>query len=211
MNSQVTLPDDTGTDLHDPALMAKAQAGDAEAFCILASACQTRLYRQAMGLCGEPQTAEDLVAETLSEAWRSLPRFDASCRFTTWLYAILLHRHLKQLRRRRARPMSLASLPEAEARERLDALQAAPAQGASAYQRLAEAERAAQWQRLIQDLPPAQGDVLRLRFFQSASLAEIAAALDIPLGTVKSRLHQALTTLRKLQAVMNLLEPGRDE
>src|SRR5580658_7025264 len=82
--------------------LARARAGDAQAFCRLTEPLQTRLLRQAAALSGNLSVADDLVAETLVEAWKSLARYDETCRFSTWLYAILMHRHQKW--RRRALP-----------------------------------------------------------------------------------------------------------
>ena len=95
-------------------LLARARAGDAPAFCRLIEPLQARLLRQAVALAGDVSAAEDLVSETLVEAWKSLPRYDETCRFSTWLYAILLHRHQKSARRARSRPLALAWLPPSE-------------------------------------------------------------------------------------------------
>src|SRR5215831_15198026 len=84
--------------------LARARTGDAEAFCRLTEPLQTRLLRQAAALSGDLNCAEDLVSETLVEAWKSLARYDETCRFSTWLYAILLHRWQKSVRRARCRP-----------------------------------------------------------------------------------------------------------
>ena len=92
-------------------LLTRARAGDTTAFCCLAAEFERRLLQQACGLTHDPSAAEDLVAETLVEAWRSLGRYDGSCRFSTWLYAILLHRFQKALRRARSRPISASALP----------------------------------------------------------------------------------------------------
>jgi len=102
-------------------LLSQAREGDAEAFCKLMEAHEQRLYQQAAALCGNPASAEDLAAETLVEAWKSLRRFDGTCRLSTWLYAILVHRFQKMARRARCRPLPLASLParETEAGQRL--------------------------------------------------------------------------------------------
>src|SRR5580692_290132 len=91
--------------------LTRARAGDAAAFCRLIEPLQTRLLRQAAALSGDLSAAEDLVAETFVEAWKSLARYDETCRFSTWLYAILLHRHQKWTRRARSRPVALAWLP----------------------------------------------------------------------------------------------------
>ena len=92
-------------------LLRRARAGDAPAFCRLTEPLQARLLRQAAALAGDLSVAEDLVSETLVEAWKSLDRYDESCRFSTWLYAILLHRRQKLARRARSRPLALAWLP----------------------------------------------------------------------------------------------------
>src|SRR5271167_2043163 len=104
--------------MDDPAGPASAQdflplarAGDADAFCRLIEPLQAPLLRQAILLCGDPTAAEDLVSETLVAAWKSLPRYNETCRLSTWLYSILLHRHQKAVRRARSRPKVLAWLP----------------------------------------------------------------------------------------------------
>jgi hypothetical protein len=80
-------------------LLTRAQAEDTSAFCHLAAEHERRLLQQACGLTHDPSAAEDLVSETLVEAWRSLSRYNGACRFSTWLFSILLHRHQKALRR----------------------------------------------------------------------------------------------------------------
>src|SRR5580658_4821508 len=99
--------------------LARARAGEPEAFCRLTEPLQTRLLRQAATLSGDVGVAEDLVAETLVEAWKSLARYDESCRLSTWLYAILLHRYQKWRRRARSRPVVLAWLSIFERDEHL--------------------------------------------------------------------------------------------
>src|SRR5580700_6326248 len=91
--------------------LARARAGDADAFCRLTEPLQTRLLRQAAALSGDLSAADDLVSEPLVEAWKSLARYDETCRLSTWLYAILLHRYQKWRRRARSRPVVLAWLP----------------------------------------------------------------------------------------------------
>lgn len=191
-------------------LLERARAGDGEAFCRLAAAHEQRLYRQAVALCGRLDTAEDLAAETLVEAWRSLSRYDGTCRFSTWLYGILLHRHLKLVRRARSRPVPLSSLPRAESEGREDFLSRLPDPAPDALAALEQYERAASLRAAVAGLPDGHRTVLLMRFFEGASVAEIAAALAIPPGTVKSRLHHALARLRERGDVVNLFEKGRD-
>ena len=90
------------------ALLAQARQGDAPAFCQLVQPLEARLLRQAIALCRDPSAAEDLVSETLVQAWKSLLTYNETSRLSTWLYAILLHRHQKDLRAARSRPIPLA-------------------------------------------------------------------------------------------------------
>src|SRR5438034_10321827 len=89
----------------EPELLSRAREGDAPAFCLLIEPLQARLLRQAVALCHDLSSADDLVSETLVEAWKSLSRYDETCRLSTWLYSILLHRHQQAVRRARWRPL----------------------------------------------------------------------------------------------------------
>ena len=191
-------------------LLAGARAGDTQAFCRLAEQHEHRLLQQSCGLTRDSSAAEDLVSETLVEAWRSLGRYNGACRFSTWLFSILLHRHQKQLRRARSRPVPLATLPLADADERRQAQENLPAPGPSPAEETMRRELAEQLRQAIQTLPVIHQQVLLLRFFEDASLPEIAALLDCSVGTVKSRLHYALEKLRQVQHVVNLSDVWRD-
>ncbi len=191
-------------------LLDRARMGDAAAFCRLVAQHERRLLGQASGLARDMTAAEDLVSETLVEAWRSLARYNGSCRFSTWLFAILLHRHQKALRRARSRPVPLAALPSAEADERRQAQENMPAGGRSPAEEAMRQEAARQLRQAVEALPEKHQRVVLLRFFEEASLPEIAALLGCSVGTVKSRLHYALEKLRQSQREMNLCEAWRD-
>jgi RNA polymerase sigma-70 factor (ECF subfamily) len=197
-------------DLSDsPALLSRARAGDAPAFCRLTEPLQARLLRQAIALAGDVSSAEDLVSETLVEAWKSLPRYEPSCRLSTWLYAILLHRHQKSLRRARSRPISLAWLPFREARDLNERQASVPSPEISPADAMAQNEISTRLQQCIAMLPDKHRQIILLRFFEDASLPDMAAVLGCSVGTVKSRLFHALEKLRKMK--MNLPDPARDK
>ena len=175
------------------ALLAAARAGEAGAFCALIAGHEAALLGQARALCRDDHAlAEDLAQETLIEAWKSLRRYDETrCRLTTWLYAILLHRHRKALRRARVRPFfCLDAASRDTALRRLRTLEGSPADA------MDDRERAGELRRAVAALPPKHAEVIRLRFFADASLEEIAVATGCAPGTVKSRLHHALEKLR---------------
>ena len=191
-------------------LLTRARAGETSAFCRLAAEHERRLLQQACGLAHDPNAAEDLVSETLVEAWRSLGRYNGTCRFSSWLFSILLHRHQKALRRARSRPLPLAALPSALANERRQAQENVAAAGLSPAEEVMRKETAYRLRQAIGTLPEKHQQVVLLRFFEDASLPEIAALLNCSLGTVKSRLHYALEKLRESQQGMNLSELWRD-
>lgn len=177
-------------------LIALARGGDLEAFSRLMEELQPQLLAQALAFCGDHQRAQDLVQETMIAAWKSLPRFDGSCRFFTWLYVILLRQHRRALGWF-SRRLPLATLEQQAAARRLETTtsQTESIDGAEA-----ELLRA-----MLTALPARHREVLRLRFYAEASEAEIAAALGISMGTVKSRLHNALKKLRHMKEKMNHL------
>jgi len=190
-------------------LLSRARQGDAQAFCLLLEPLQTRLLRQAAALAGDLSAAEDLVSETLVEAWKSLPRYNEACRLSTWLYAILLHRYQKSLRHARSRPMSLAALTASEDQELRDQQENIPGPDLSPVEASAQSEALFQLKQCIERLPEKHRNVILLRFFEDASLPDMAAVLGCSVGTVKSRLHHALEKLRKMK--MNLPDPKGDQ
>lgn len=190
-------------------LLGRARSGDAEAFGALGRAQEARLYRQAFALARSPHVAEELVVETLVEAWRSLARYHATCRFSTWLYAILLHRHQKMRRRERGFWSRLLA-PSAEATEDNDPLASVPDPRPLPGDAANHEDHGRLLQAALAQLPEKHRLVLLLRFYESASLEEIAVALGISLGTVKSRLHHGLEKLRRRPELVNLFTERRD-
>jgi RNA polymerase sigma-70 factor (ECF subfamily) len=134
-------------------------------------------------------------------AWKSLARFDGSCRFFTWLYAILLRQHRKSLGWF-SRRLPLATLEQQAAAERNE--NTAPGDPSTGGD-----EEAALLRAMVTALPAKHRDVIRLRFYAEASEGEIAAALGISAGTVKSRLHHAMEKLRQMKEKVNRLRDSR--
>ena len=190
-------------------LLAQAQAGDAEAFGEVCRAYETRLLRQAMALCGNPDLAEDLAQDTLVEAWRCLRRYNGRCQFFTWLCAILLNRYRNTVRQRR--PLPFSAFPQHD-RDRLeDGFSQAADPECLPDQAAQHREQAALVQQCIQALPPKHQQVIHLRFYVDDSLEGIAAALGCSVGTVKSRLFHALDKLRSMSALRGQEAHFREE
>jgi RNA polymerase sigma-70 factor, ECF subfamily len=182
-------------------LIRQAQAGDTAAFQRLAEQQAPPLLRSAFVFCRDHQQAEDLAQETLVEAYRSLDRFDGRCRFSTWLFGILRHRFLKLVRRQPTGRETAITTEQAE--------QAPLQDRRSPVTQLEQKEEAVLVRQAVAALPEEHREVVELRFFADISLPEIAVVLNVPLGTVKSRLHYGLEKLRQQNLLMNLLgQPG---
>ena len=158
---------------------------------------QPRLMGQALAFCGDAHVAQDLVQETMIAAWKSLRRYDGSCRLFTWLYVILLRQHRRALGWF-ARRLPLPTAEQVASSARHEPTTAHDGETADAAE--SELLRA-----MVADLPARHREVIRLRFYAEASEVEMASALGISQGTVKSRLHHALEKLRRMKEKMNLL------
>mgnify|MGYP000116292337 CR=1 FL=1 len=168
-------------------LIQRCQAGDAEAFATLFHQYQRLVYQTAYLLLGDTQAAEDALQEVFVKVHRSLATFDPTKgAFNTWLRRITVN-HCLNARRRRAiwpfSPPDCSVLVE-------DRPSFLPEELA-----LSREQAAAVWQ-AVQRLSPKLRVVVILRYYEELPYQEIAQVLDVPLGTVKWRLHEALKALR---------------
>ena len=166
--------------------------GDADAFEALVKAYQTQVYNLALRMVGNEQDAFDLAQEAFLRAWRSLESFRGESRFSVWLYRLTSNVCLDFLRaRQRQRTIPLSALaPEAEdAEPEIPDERYAP-ETLLEKQTLREELRAA-----LAELPLEQRQILLLREVGGLRYDEIAAALSLESGTVKSRIFRARRAL----------------
>ena len=161
-------------------LIERARAGDREAFGTLAASSVDRMYAIAVRVVHDRDRAEDAVQSALLKAWRDLPSLREPARFEAWLYRLLLRACYDESRRQRVFAASV-HVVEVEPGE---------ADGSGRIADRDEIERA------FRRLPIDQRAVIVLHHYQGLPLNEVAAALGIPVGTARSRLHYALRTLR---------------
>ena len=135
----------------------------------------------ACSLLGERRDAEDAVQQAALRAWERRDQFDEQRPFKAWWYAILRNHCLDELRRKRRAPIAVSAD---------DAGLSSPADE-SALDRHALAVA-------MEKLPEVQREVLQLRYFGELTYDELAQVLDIPKGTVMSRLHLARKALAGL-------------
>ena len=169
----------------DP-LVARLQAGDVRAFEELVVTYQHRVFGVALRMLGSRAEAEEVAQEAFLRAFRSIRDFRGDARLSTWLYAIASRLCLTRLgasERRTARPGD-------------DALARVPDPGERPGAALEREEAQAALHRAISELPDERRIVVVLRDLQGLSYEEIADALSLELGTVRSRLHRARMELK---------------
>ncbi len=168
--------------------MAEVRAGDRTAFGHLVRRHAPVAKRMAV-LWGAGADADDVVQDAFVKAYAALPRFRADGEFRGWLLTIVRNetRNLFRSRGRRAAREELARLPQADLAFDDDDPEEAALGAVRRRELLAEVRR----------LPVELREVVACRYLLELSEAETATALGIPAGTVKSRLHRALTMLRK--------------
>jgi RNA polymerase sigma-70 factor (ECF subfamily) len=172
----------------------RSRAGDSRAFAHLYEAYKDLVYRTAYLLLDDPAEAQDALQETFLQAYRALNSYDPRrSAFSTWLYRITVNHCLN--RRRARRP--LVHLPPAQ----FESI-------ASPIDLEGEISENLQLQRALEHLSEKLRVVVVLRYFLDLSYAEMAEVLEIPLGTVQSRLNQALQNLRR--ALQAAKQPGEN-
>jgi len=163
------------------ALVELAQHGDEEAFASLARMAGDRLMTVAYRILRDVDRAEDAVQQTIVTAWRELPTLRDPDRFAGWLYRMLVHACYAEARRARRLTVAVHSLSIGVQHGRDDIL---------------SVDDRDQLERAFRRVPPEQRAIFVFHHHLGMRLSEIAETLDIPLGTVKSRLHYATATLR---------------
>ena len=177
-------------------LICRAARGDAEAFRQLVEAYQTPAYRLAARMCG-PDSAEDVTQEALLAAWRALPEFRGDCRFSTWLYRLVSNAAIDCLRREK-KHRDTGDVDDLEL----------PDGGPSPQEQAERSDTRDAVRRALDRLSPEHRQVLLLRFMQELDYGEIARALDVSEGTVKSRINRAKSKLREVLAAGNFFDAG---
>ena len=162
-------------------LVERARRGDHDAFAVLAGATIGRLDAAARLILRDPDRAQDAVQETLVRCWRDLPTLRDADRFDAWLHRLFLNACRDELRQVKRRSVEVV-LPE------INPLAVSDSQSASADRD--------QIERGVRHLDADHRTVIVLHYYLGLPLPDAAAALGIPLGTAKSRLHRATQALR---------------
>ncbi len=180
-------------------LVRLAQSGDQEAFRKLVDVYAALTERVARVLLANRADAEDAVQDAWLDAWRGLPRFETGRPLRPWLLVIVGNRCRMVGRKLKTPsvPYDDAMLDGSPASSQVDSFSIL---GGASYNDL---------QTAVDGLDESHRQLLALRFFADLQLDEIAELLDVPVGTVKSRLHRTLQLLRRRLTQSAALENGK--
>jgi RNA polymerase sigma-70 factor, ECF subfamily len=185
---------DAADALRSPVLVGRAQSGDLRALDQLLRALQEPLYRHVSAIVADPHTARDVLQETLLAVCRKLPTLREPRWFRAWAYRIATRTAVRRARHEHRwadtlRDDALATLPADQPEPRF------------------EPELVAALPAALQAVSPASRLVVRMHYLDELTLVEIAEALELSIGTVKSRLAYGLAALRKSLAQVRHDDP----
>jgi RNA polymerase sigma-70 factor (ECF subfamily) len=170
-------------------LVQRAQAGDRDAYGVLAERFQPTVYAVALARLRNPTEAQELTQEVFLHGMKKLPQLrDVQC-FAGWLRQITVRMAINRLTRR-------GPLQKVEA----DVLDAAEAAGASPLDSMIRAEQAGQLYRALDQLKPVDRATLVAFYIRGRSLKQMSREFETPVGTIKRRLHVARNRLKEVMA-----------
>jgi RNA polymerase sigma-70 factor (ECF subfamily) len=183
-------------------LVARCKKGERGAFDDLMRRYEKKVYNFAFRLCGNYDEANDVASETFVRVFNALGNFRGDSSFITWLFRITTNVYLDEKKRQRARPAQsleeIIELEETTVRRQIEDPSPTPGEQVEHH------ERVDMLQNAINSLPDYQRMMIVMYHTENRSYEEIAEMLDLPIGTVKSRLNRARLSLREK------LEPLRE-
>jgi RNA polymerase sigma-70 factor (ECF subfamily) len=177
----------------DEELVARATAGDLESFNQLVSRWERPIYALAYRTLNREEDARDVVQEAFLRAFRGLKGFKGEAKFSSWLYRITLNLCRDWIRKERRAP--IVQTPEGVDPVDMADEQASPTE--SVEDLVARREMSAAVARAMAELPEEQRTAIMMKEYHGLTFQEIADLLDCPLSTVKTRLYQGLSVLRR--------------
>ncbi|MBQ8401119.1 MAG: sigma-70 family RNA polymerase sigma factor [Clostridia bacterium] len=172
-----------GTDGNVTDAIHRVLSGDTEAYSVITGAHMQKLYRIALSLCGNVHMAEDLVQETLIDGYLRLGTLREPEKIGGWLSQIMKYKYLNLVTR----------TPRTEPEEMMEQI----IDGRTPEGLLCARESLEGWRKKITSLSPALRETAILYFWNRLSMEKIAKRQNIPLGTVKRRIHDAREQLKK--------------
>ncbi len=179
----------------DLVLIERTKQGDRAAFDDLIYKYERRAYQYAYRLTSNSEEASDVVSDAFVRVYNALQNFKGQSAFTTWLFRIITNCYLDARKKERSRPT--VSLDNAMQSSEGDFERQVEDEGPGPSEELEKSERERLVQAALFKIPEYQRAMLVMYHVENLSYDEIAEALDLPIGTVKSRLNRARLSLRE--------------
>ncbi len=179
---------DRSRDVSDADLVRRCRDGGTEAFDELVNRHQDKMFNMVYRFCGHREDARDICQRAFVNAFRKIGEFKGDSAFSTWLYRIAFNQAVSFMRERKRVELSLAPRDDGPARE--------PAYTCGPTEGLESVETRGKVQQALGMLDESDRQVILLKDIQGCSYDQIASILQIPKGTVRSRLHRARLELK---------------
>ncbi len=171
-----------------------SRGGDRRAFAELVELYKDKIYHLGYRMLNQKQEAEDIVQETFLRVYMNLEKYDENQKFSTWIYRIATNLCIDRLRKRKPSYSIDAEVTDGEGTD-WHAMLASNEAGPDEELILSETQD--NIREAIQTLPPKYKTVVILRYLHDMSLQEISDVLEMPVTTVKTRVHRGREFLRK--------------
>ena len=168
-------------------LISRARGGDREAFGALVEQYRDNVYRLAYRMCGNAYDADEAAQEAFVAAWRALPNFRGDAKFSTWLYRLTTNAAIDVMRREK-RHQTVGDGEMVDLADDAD----------SPQETVERTEQQEAVQKALSTLSEEYREVLLLRYMEELDYAEIAEVLQLPSGTVKSRINRGRQALKAI-------------
>jgi len=177
----------------DHRLISDCLAGNTAAFGELVTRYQDRLYNTVFRLVSQPEDARDVVQDAFLNAYQSLATFKGDSLFFTWLYRIAINTAISMKRKQRTVLQLTSGLESGTVNEPAD-----PSEATQPGRALEMAEDERRIQQALSRLSPEHRTVLVLKDMEGRKYEDMAELLEVPIGTIRSRLHRARLELRDM-------------
>ncbi|MGY0693972.1 RNA polymerase sigma factor SigW [Virgibacillus sp. FSP13] len=172
----------------------QVKKGDQSAFEDIVAFFQNKIYQHCYRMLGNAHEAEDIAQEAFIRAYINIHSYDDRRKFSTWLYRIATNLTIDRIRKRKPDYYLDA---EIKGTEGLNMYAQLEADNRLPEEEVESLELKSYIHQEISELPPKYRTIIILRYLEEFSLKEISEILDIPLGTVKTRIHRGREALRK--------------
>ncbi len=184
--------------ISDEELITLVKSGERRAFDELVRRYYRHIYRFLVRFTGRKDLSEDLTQEIFLKVYNSIDMFDESRRFKPWLFAVAANRARDALRSIQRASKKVNFEQQGGQEENVSLLDILPSEVEAPYAKIERRETAERVKDSLKELPEQLREILILAYYEKMPYKVIAETLDIPLGTVKSRLHKAVVAFGKV-------------